>query len=132
MRLRTLWALPLVLATVGCGAEEEPRYMTVMASAYNSLPDQTNDEPTLAAWGDRLQPGMKVIAVSRDLLGEGLAYGTEVRIKGLRGRYRVLDKMHPRWTRKIDIYMGNDERAALDWGVRKVQISWVPIDADDS
>ncbi|GGB97981.1 lipoprotein [Marinobacterium zhoushanense] len=99
--------------------------MTVTASAYNSLPEQTNSEPRTAAWGDKLKPGMKAIAVSDDLLREGLTHGTEVRIKGLKGRYVVLDKMHPRWERKIDIYMGEDLDAALQWGVRKVQITWV-------
>lgn len=115
----------------GCSAEPEPMYMTVQASAYNSLPEQTNDQPNIAAWGDELRPGMKAIAVSRDLLREGLTRGTEVRIEGLKGRYRVLDKMHPRWTRKIDIYMGEDLDAALEWGVREVRISWVPEHGDN-
>jgi 3D (Asp-Asp-Asp) domain-containing protein len=122
-----------VLASVlafGCSAEPEPMYMTVQASAYNSLPEQTNDQPNIAAWGDELRPGMKAIAVSRDLLREGLTRGTEVRIEGLKGCYRVLDKMHPRWTRKIDIYMGEDLDAALEWGVREVRISWVPEHGD--
>lgn len=120
-------ALLLVLGLGLSGsAWSEPRVMTVTASAYNSLPEQTNAQPGIAAWGDRLRPGMKAIAVSRDLLKAGLKYGTTVRIEGLQGRYRVLDKMHPRWTRKIDIYMGEDRDAALKWGVRKVRISWEP------
>jgi 3D (Asp-Asp-Asp) domain-containing protein len=36
----------------------------------------------------------------------------------------VLDKMHRRWERKIDIYMGRDAAAARSWGVRSVRIRW--------
>ena len=71
------------------------------------------------------------VAVSRDLLRKGLTYGTMIRIEGLEGRYMVMDKMHKRWKQKIDIYMGNDVQAALDWGVREVTIHWTPRTEDD-
>jgi 3D (Asp-Asp-Asp) domain-containing protein len=100
------------------------RTMKVTASAYNSLPGQTDSRPNEAAWGDTLKPGMKAIAVSRDLLGMGLTRNTRVKIKGMPGTYRVLDKMNRRWSRKIDIYMGNDRRKAIQWGRRSVEISW--------
>lgn len=100
------------------------RTMKVTASAYNSLPGQTDSRPTEAAWGDRLKPGMKTIAVSRDLLGMGLKRNTRVKIKGMSGTYRVLDKMNKRWSKKIDIYMGNDHHRAIQWGRRTVEISW--------
>jgi 3D (Asp-Asp-Asp) domain-containing protein len=98
----------------------------VQASAYNSLPGQTEGDPSLGAWGDELRPGMKVIAVSRDLLDEGLVRGTRVRIEGIPGEWRVLDKMGRRWERKIDLYMGEDVEAARAWGVRRVRIRWTP------
>lgn len=122
--------LALLLFAGLCAAESEPITMTVTASAYNSLPGQTNEHPTIAAWGDKLRPGIKAIAVSDDMIREGLTYGTEVRIKGLKGHYVVMDRMHSRWTRKIDIYMGEDVDAALKWGVRRVQITWVPSNED--
>lgn len=124
----TVGLLALLGLLFSCSAESESESVaiSVKASAYNSLPEQTNDQPSIAAWGDELRPGMKAIAVSRDLLQAGLAYGTRVRIEGLPGHYRVLDKMHPRWKRKIDIYMGEDLDAALQWGVRQVRISWDP------
>ena len=64
------------------------------------------------------QPGMNAIAVSRDLIKKGLTHGTKVRIKGLPGVYIVRDKMAARWKNKIDIYMGKDVTAALEWGMR--------------
>ena len=100
------------------------RTLRVTASAYNSLPGQTDSRPNEAAWGDILRPGMKAIAVSRDLLAMGLKRNTKVKIKGLPGTYRVLDKMNKRWTKKIDIYMGVDKRKAMQWGRRNVEISW--------
>ncbi|WP_064606287.1 3D domain-containing protein [Photobacterium sp. J15] len=97
--------------------------LRVTATAYNSVRAQTNDNPSIAAWGDRLKPGMKAIAVSRDLLKMGITHGTRVKISGLPGEYVVLDKMNKRWSRKIDIYMGTDVRAAKKWGRRKVTIT---------
>ncbi len=115
----------LLVALVLCCAGGPPEQsLTVTATAYNSLPGQTSGDPALAAWGDRLEPGMKVIAVSRDLLELGLTRGSRVRIEGLQGDYRVLDKTAARWTRRIDIYMGTDRERALAWGKRSVEIYW--------
>jgi len=50
--------------------------------------------------------------------------GTKVRIGGLRGYYRVRDKMNKRYRKRIDIYMGLDRRRALRWGRRSVVIYW--------
>ncbi len=125
-------------------AEEEPpsssavpspapsvtRVLVVKASAYNSRHGQTDASPSIAAWGDRLRPGMKVIAVSRDLLALGLRRGQRVQIDGFEGEFIVLDRMPSRWHQKIDIYMGNDVRAAREWGVREVEIRWQPAPED--
>ena len=81
------------------------RAMVVTATAYNSVAEQTDDDPDVAAWGDRLKPGMKSIAVSRDLL----------------------DKMNERWENRIDIYMGKDTKAARYFGKRKVRIYWTGV-----
>lgn len=104
----------------------ETRTMEVTATAYNSLESQTKKgDAVTAAWGDKLKPGMKAIAVSRDLLKvEGIEHGTEVSIKGLPGKYKVLDKMNKRWKEKIDIYMGENVGQAKEWGKQKVEISW--------
>ena len=96
------------------------------ASAFNSVHAQTDATPNVGAWGDRLSPGMKAIAVSNDLLELGLERGQRVRILGLDGEYVVADRMSHRWERKIDIYMGNDVKAARHWGVRDVEIAWTP------
>lgn len=110
--------------------EQERIELTVTATAYNSLPSQTYGDPNEAAWGDRLEPGMKAIAVSRDLIEIGLDHQTTVQIEGLEGSYVVLDKMAARWKKRIDIYMGVDVEAARAWGRKKVEISWLPPEED--
>jgi 3D (Asp-Asp-Asp) domain-containing protein len=105
-------------------ADPVERSLIVTATAYNSVPEQTDAEPNVAAWGDSLAPGMKVIAVSQDLIPVGLDRHTPVKIEGVPGVYLVLDKMHKRWEKRIDIYMGHDLEAARAWGKRQVEISW--------
>ena len=101
------------------------RMLSVTATAYTSHVGQTDSTPNIAAWGDRLRPGMKAIAVSRDLLTKyGLERGSKVKIHGQPGHFVVLDKMNKRWKKKIDIYMGMDKRKAFKWGKRKVTIEW--------
>jgi len=105
--------------------------VSVSASAYNSVSYQTtkNGNPLVTAWGDTLQPGLKAIAVSRDLIRKGLKYNTPVRIDGLDGVYFVKDKMHHRWKNKIDIYMGDNIDSARLWGRKKVMIHYL-IESD--
>src|SRR6056297_1179768 len=99
----TIWILFVVLIFSAC-KKTETKELEVVASAYNSLPGQTHSaHPNIGAWGDTLKPGMKVIAVSRDLVKQGLTRNQLVKIEGLPGKFRVLDKMNQRWKQKIDI-----------------------------
>lgn len=128
-------ALGLVAVTWGVSVSEAgpPSVtMTVTSTAYNSLYGQgSGKDHALAAWGDRLEPGMQAIAVSRDLIPMGLGHNAEVEIKGLPGVWVVKDKMNRRWKKKIDIYMGEDIEAAREWGKRKVTITFAaPKDPD--
>ena len=104
----------------------ETKTLEVTATAYNSVEAQTKKGDAItAAWGDQLEPGMKAIAVSRDLLQEeGLDYNTKVKIEGLPGTYRVLDKMNKRWEKRIDVYMGEDIAMAKEFGKQQVEITW--------
>ncbi|MCF6243603.1 MAG: LysM peptidoglycan-binding domain-containing protein [Sulfurovum sp.] len=101
------------------------RVLRVTATAYTSHANQTDSTPFLAAWNNNLRPGMKIIAVSRDMLTKyGMKNGTKVRIAGLSGYYEVRDKMNKRYTKRIDIYMGMDRRRALRWGRKSAMIYW--------
>jgi len=124
-RTKSIWPIALIcLLAASARADSVERSLVVTATAFNSVPEQTDSDPHLAAWGDPIAPGMKVIAVSRDLISEGLEHRTPVKIEGFPGEYLVLDKMHKRWKKRIDIYMGTDLEAAQAWGERRVEISW--------
>lgn len=96
----------------------------VTATAYNSLAYQTSSNPHITAFGDSLKPGLKYIAVSRDLIDSGLVHNTEVKIVGLNDVFIVKDKMNRRWRKRIDIYMGIDVKKAKKWGKKKVTIAY--------
>jgi len=101
------------------------------ATAYNSLPYQTRPGTpgNIAAWGDTLFPGMKSIAVSRDLIDSGFVYGARVLIEGFEGdTFIVNDKMNRRFRRRIDLYLGVDVRAAKEFGRQR---RWVCLLEDE-
>ena len=101
------------------------RKIRVVATAYTSHRNQTDKTPFLAAWNNRIHPGMKIIAVSEDLIRKyGLTNGVKVKITGLPGYYVVRDKMNKRLRNHIDIYMGLNKRKALHWGRRRVALYW--------
>ena len=120
--------LLLCLAFACTGRHREDRYewkeMEVMVTAYNSVAWQTQGDPVLAAWGDTLYPGLKAVAVSRDLVALGLKHDTPVLIEGLSDTFRVKDKMNARFKNHIDIYMGNDVVKAREWGRRRLKIRY--------
>lgn len=129
MNSRVRFGAVLMVLTTGLisGCERGPgdHSMEVTATAYTTRAVETKQGNIgLAAWGDRLKPGMKAIAVSRDLIDEGLTHKTEVRIEGLDGTYIVRDKMNKRWEKKIDVFMGENLEAAREWGKKTVTIHW--------
>lgn len=121
---RTPWlVMALIVGTLtACSGEQQT--LTVTATAYNSVPGQTQGDPNVGAWGDKIRPGDKVIAVSPDLLSLGLERGTKVQIEGVSGTYRVADRTNSRLERTIDIYMGTDVEKAREWGRQQVEIRW--------
>jgi 3D (Asp-Asp-Asp) domain-containing protein len=98
------------------------RDFEVEATAYNSRSGQADGDPQETAFGMRLRPGMRVIAVSDDLYEQGLREGVRVRIDELPGVWEVGDRMASRWRKRIDVYMGDDEAAARQWGTRRVKL----------
>jgi 3D (Asp-Asp-Asp) domain-containing protein len=130
--IQALLVCAAIVAFAACSSLRRPhtepekpslaREFEVEATAYNSLAEQTHGDPNDTAFGKRLQPGMRVIAVSDDLYAQGLREGVRVRIDGLPGEWEVGDRMASRWRKRIDIYMGEDEAAALAWGTRRVTV----------
>jgi 3D (Asp-Asp-Asp) domain-containing protein len=127
MRMQARVALLVTLlawsAIAPLARAETEHTLSVTAVAYTLDDDQTDDSEDIGAWGDELDDEARIIAVSRDLLEMGLKRGTKVRIHGKPGEYVVMDLMHPRWKKRIDILMEDDDDA-FRWGRRKVKISW--------
>ena len=133
--MKKLFAILLLISAcqpkeISTKSQHEWFGLEVTASAYNSVSWQTKEEnPNIAAWGDTLKPGMKSIAVSRDLLKMGLTHNTMVKIGNWPDTFYVKDKMNRRWRKRIDIYMGLDVKKAREWGRRKIDICFaVPLD----
>lgn len=95
----------------------------VKALAYTGCSVKAKRAPR-GAWGDPLTPDIKAVAVSPDLLKLGLDRGDTINIEGLPGDYKVLDVMHSRHDRTIDIYYGDDQCGARQWGKRTLTITW--------
>jgi len=134
---RTLALLALAVALpVGVQASG-PAVLVLKATAYTSSVRETDTTPFVTATGARTRFG--IIAVSRDLLGSDLPYGSKVKIEDLgdwrtgRGKGRfdkmlkdvvfvVEDTMHKRKRQQIDVWMP-DRSLALKWGVRRVRVT---------
>ncbi|GAB3327373.1 hypothetical protein GCM10027429_01110 [Marivirga atlantica] len=135
MKTNILFLL-IVILLVACGpkSDQAPEpvvvydTMQVTSTAYNSTEAQTKKGNIgLAAWGDTLKPGMRALAISRDLIDSGLVHNTEVYIDGFDEPFFVKDKMNKRWTNKVDIYMGLDIDSARSWGKQQIEI-YIPVD----
>ncbi|MFA5114296.1 MAG: 3D domain-containing protein [Candidatus Margulisiibacteriota bacterium] len=87
----------------------------IVASAYNSLPGQTDSSPWITASGTRCREG--VIASNH------FPIGTKLLIEGYKGKVFVVeDRMNKRYGKKIDIWF-RDYDDAVNFGVRKVKYS---------
>ena len=116
--------LAIAALSVSFAASAAEQSLRVLATAYNTTRAQTDSRPNTGAWGDRIEPGMKIIAVSPDLVKQGLKRGTKVTIEGVEGEWTVLDRTPSRYKNRIDIYMGVDIAAAREWGRKRVTIRW--------
>ncbi|MDD4179836.1 MAG: 3D domain-containing protein [Candidatus Margulisbacteria bacterium] len=85
----------------------------VIASAYNSLPGQTDSSPWTTASGTRCHEG--VIASNH------LPMGTRVMIEGFGDKVFVVeDRMNKRYYKRVDIWF-RDYNQARKFGVRKLR-----------
>jgi len=106
------------------------RSVVARATAYNSMPGQTDSTPFITATGTRTRPG--VVALSRDLL-RTFPYGSKVMIEDLTGRsgnllhnrvFYVEDTMAAYKTRSVDIWMASYGQA-IRFGARQVRVTAV-------
>jgi len=91
------------------------RFIPVVVTAYNPVASQTDSTPEITASNKRVRPG--IVALSRDIEEEfGFRFGDPVFIVGL-GFFVFEDRMHKRWTRRVDI-LTLSRKAAKTFGVK--------------
>lgn len=112
--------------------------LTLKVTAYSSEICQTDSDPNIGAWNNRVNK--KMVAVSRDLEKIGLTNGVPIIIEGYEHiNTMILDRMGVDKTIKgekikiektLDIWMESKEEA-LKWGVKfcniKVPIKYINI-----
>ncbi len=137
--IRDTPAEPDARFSVNVGPEANPRYV-LRATGYNSLSSQTDSTPFVTATGARTRFG--IVAVSRDLLGDSIPYGSLIRLQDLgsyytgrgagafqhmldsQGLFIVEDTMHSRKAQQLDVWFP-EYATAISWGVRKIGVEVV-------
>ena len=101
---------------------------TLMATAYNSLPSQTDGDPFITATGAHTRFG--IVALSRDMLRR-IPYGSSLRLEDVGGRYSgafagttfiVEDTMNVSKYQQIDVWFPAYSQA-VQFGVRTLRIT---------
>jgi len=90
------------------------KVMNMVLTAYSSTPDQTDDDPFVAASGKRVYDGM--VAVN------GLPFGTKIKIPALFGEkiFTVDDRMNARYgSTRLDIWMNAPRKEVNAFGVKR-------------
>jgi len=90
--------------------EENYKSIRVDISAYTASVDECDSTPYVTADGTLSTVGR--VAVSRDLLKNGIAHGSRIYIPK-QGVFIVADSLNSRFTKRIDIMMGNKKAAKL-------------------
>jgi len=91
---------------------------TRTVTAYTSYPEQTWGDPCIGAWGDNL---CELYAEHSICASNAYVKGTRLHVDGW-GECTVLDRMNSRYPDRVDIYMGYDTPAAMQWGIRTVNV----------
>jgi 3D (Asp-Asp-Asp) domain-containing protein len=97
-----------------------PGYKTsLIATAYNSLPSQTDNSPCMTASGFNLCEHNEENIIATNFL----PIGTHIKIPGLYGDkiFRVEDRMHSKYYKQIDIWF-KDYDDAVRFGAKWVEI----------
>lgn len=93
------------------------KVVKMILTAYSSTPDQTDDDPFIAASGKRVYDGMVAI--------NGLPFGTKIKIPALYGEkiFTVHDRMNARYgSNRMDIWMDAPRKEVLSFGVKRAVV----------
>ncbi|MBL8158531.1 hypothetical protein JNK62_03285 [bacterium] len=122
----TTQTAPAPLAEPAPLAAAPAKEVSVMLTGYNAVPEQTDHDPFTTASGAYSNPEI-IVAVSRDLRYGALPFGTVIaleydgvsnscgfrKVEHLIGYRVVADQMHPRWEKKIDILLDQEDTVSI-------------------
>ncbi len=86
--------------------------MDATITAYSPRIEETDDDPYISASGHRVFEGMIACPRSIPLYSKVRVFGKE---------YSCLDRMHPRFTKRFDIFFFNTKEA-LEFGKRSAEV----------
>lgn len=118
----TLFILLFLLSVFGKAKNAEaPTYkakpaLYVTVTAYSPIVEECDDTPFITAFNKRVKEG--TIAISRDLEKMGWRVGDKISLGDL-GVFVVWDRMHPRWSNRVDIFF-HDSTTAKKFGRQDV------------
>lgn len=98
-------------------AENPDKVVKAVITAYTSTPGQCDDDPFIAAWGDRVYDGM--------IASNWLPRGSKIKIPSLFGDkiFTVADRMNPRYGYgRLDIWLNTTRAEALKFGVKRAEV----------
>ena len=89
--------------------------LVVLATAYSSTADQTDETPLITANGKTVYDGL--------IAANFLSFGTKLRIPEIYGDkiFTVDDRMHKRFSNRVDVWMKTREEATR-FGLKSVKI----------
>ncbi|TRZ64150.1 MAG: hypothetical protein D4Q79_02225 [Spirochaetia bacterium] len=96
-------------------ANKSPKAVKILATAYSSSPDETDDTPFITASGSRVRNG--VIAANF------LPFGAKVRLPGVFGDkvFTVEDRLKESYNDRVDIWFPS-KGEALEFGVQVTEM----------
>ena len=90
--------------------------VTVTVTAYSNTIRQTNSDPNTTSSLKKFSCSWRA-AVSVDLYNNGWVEGKYLYLNQI-GRFKIMDKMNPKWKKRIDIAFCNEKKAEK-FGIRK-------------
>lgn len=99
------------------GVKAPSKTVLTVLTAYSSTPDQTDDDPFIAASGKRVYDGM--------VAANWLPLGTKIKIPSLYGDkiFTVDDRMNARYGYgRMDIWMGAPRAVVKSFGVKRAVV----------
>lgn len=113
---------PQQVESTAPAALEQPAPTWRVVTAYNPVPEQTDETPCIAANGTDICAGMA--AGEKYVATNELPFGKKVKING--EIYTVVDRTNSRYDYRYDIAFPADQvETAQEWGRKTLQIEFV-------